>query len=489
MFNLMKKFDNYFILLITISLLIGHTSFSAKKDETEALREFAAKKKRPNPHNDIDCVDCHKTKPKKNDTRHTVTFNLPIKQMCIECHEEAANIHPTGIVPSMKVPDSLPLDNKKEVTCVTCHDMHAENTKYSLLRGFESGKYKWRTDLCYDCHGMAFLKKNPHRVQDGKRKCTYCHAERPKVTDTEKTVKFRINILTLCNFCHNKSARNHPMNVDTTVSPPASLPRDAEGNITCATCHDPHGASATAHYLRPDYIYKIEEGKYVKPHASDSLCLVCHLTRPPEGATADEVDFRFGGNFTILCNSCHGTEANMHPVDIIPPPDMKVWEKLPLRDGKVTCVTCHNTGLSNRSSIYLLRGFEEGGPNKEINDLCFRCHSREDFKKNNPHFEQKAKRKCMNCHIVPPDREGEGRGSIKIQRLKMLCIRCHSHRPHPASFSHVVKPTMIVPKNFPLDVNGEITCITCHNPHLEGEKAIKNKRLRKGFACNLCHLV
>lgn len=485
----MKSYKNCIVLFIAISLLIGHTIFSASEDESKALAEFASKKGRPNPHNDIDCTDCHKAKPGKGDTKDTVTFRKPIEELCIECHDAESNIHPTGMAPSMKVPTYLPLSKDKKVNCVTCHNMHAEDTKFSLLRGFKSGKYKWRTDLCYDCHGMEFLKKNPHRIMEGKRKCTYCHVTEPKVSDTEKTVGFRVSILTLCNFCHNMSAKNHPMNVDTTISPPASLPRDADGNITCATCHNPHGASATAHYLRPEYIYSLEEGKYIKPHFDDTQCLVCHITWPVEGQTADEVDYRYGGNFTLLCNSCHGTEANMHPVDILPPPEMKVDPELPLRDGKITCNTCHNAGFVNRTSMYLLRGFEEGGVNKELNDLCFMCHDREEFKKLNPHFEMKVKRKCMYCHIAPPDAEGEAAGTIKGGKIKMLCIRCHSHRPHPASYSHVVKPTMIVPKGFPLDSNGEITCSTCHDPHFEGERASKTKRLRKGFACNLCHLV
>lgn len=457
----------------------------------EGIEEFAKKRSAPNPHS---CTDCHNTKPGKGDTRETVTFKKAIEELCVECHGAESNIHPSEVVPSMKIPSHLPLNPDKKIGCITCHDVHAKDVKYILLRGFESGKYKWRTDMCYDCHGMEFLKKNPHRVTDEKRKCNYCHVTEPKVSDTEKTIGFRIDISTLCNFCHNVAAKNHPVNVDTAVSLPASLPRGANGDITCGTCHDPHGASATTHYLRSEYIYTMEEGKYLKPHFDETQCLLCHVTMPKEGANADEVDYRYGGNFTLLCNSCHGTESNMHPVDILPPPEMKIAPELPLRNGKITCQTCHNAGFVNKASLYLLRGFEEGGKNKDINDLCFMCHDKEEFKKLNPHLEMKAKRKCMYCHIVPPDSgdredsEDSDKG-VKQGKIKLLCIRCHSHRPHPASYSHVVKPTMIVPKGFPLDLNGEITCTTCHDPHSEGERAAKTKRLRKGFACNLCHLV
>ncbi|MFH1287408.1 MAG: cytochrome c3 family protein [bacterium] len=489
----MKHYKNCIMLFIAILLWTGHAVFSVQENDSKTIEEFAEKKGGPNPHNDMNCTDCHKTKPGKGDTREIVTFTKATEDLCVECHGAESNIHPSGVAPSMKIPSHLPLTAGKKVDCITCHDVHAKDIKYVLLRGFESGKYKWRTDMCYDCHGMEFLKKNPHRMTaDGERKCNYCHITEPKVSDTKKTIGFRINVLTLCNFCHNVTAKNHPMNVDTTVLLPASLPRGADGEITCGTCHDPHGTHATIHYLRPEYVYSLEEGKYVKPHFDETQCLLCHITLPKEGANADEVDYRYGGNFTLLCNSCHGTESNMHPVDILPPPEMKIAPELPLRKGKITCQTCHNAGFVNKTSLYLLRGLEEGGKNKDINDLCFMCHDKEEFQKLNPHLEMKAKRKCMYCHIVPPDSgdkdsEEDSKG-LKVE-VKMLCIRCHSHRAHPASYSHVVRPTMIVPKGFPLALTGEITCTTCHDPHSEGARVIKTKRLRKGFACNLCHLV
>ncbi|MBI5206398.1 MAG: hypothetical protein HY934_01255 [Candidatus Firestonebacteria bacterium] len=69
----------------------------------------------------------------------------------------------------------------------------------------------------------------------------------------------------------------------------------------------------------------------------------------------------------------------------------------------------------------------------------------------------------------------------------MLCVRCHSDHPHPSNFKHTIRPSMIIPKNFPLD-DGAITCTTCHDPHLSIEKSKKTSRLRKGFSCKLCHV-
>ncbi|MEW6088859.1 MAG: hypothetical protein AB1498_11220, partial [bacterium] len=77
MFNLIKNYKKGIILIISISIFSGQTLFSAQEDGSKAIEEFAKKKGRPNPHTEIDCTDCHKTKPGKEDTKETVTFRKP----------------------------------------------------------------------------------------------------------------------------------------------------------------------------------------------------------------------------------------------------------------------------------------------------------------------------------------------------------------------------------------------------------------------------
>ncbi|MBI5418410.1 hypothetical protein HZA55_10805 [Candidatus Poribacteria bacterium] len=502
----------------------SETEDSSKKDkdikkESRALEQFAKSKKGSlkNPHDELECTECHaKTPVRGKDTIKTVTFiKDDFISLCSNCHSTESNIHPVGAVPTnFKVPDHLPLDKAGRNTCVTCHDTHGKSTANSLLRGFEDGRYISRTDLCYDCHGASFANNNPHLTQSqgGKRKCLFCHSSEPNVADTEKTITMKVNIFSLCDFCHNVIKKNHPLNVDDTISPPAELPRDAEGNVTCATCHDPHGSTETVHYLRKEYVLSLEEEKFINPHFSKTHCTACHLTNPKPDDTKDTVDYKYKGNFNALCNSCHGASANIHPVDIVPPPDMKVPSEFPLnKEGKITCITCHDAGFVNRSVKYLLRG-----DYTEVNELCYKCHDRESFKKVNPHKNIVAERKCMFCHIVPP-RDDDTSETIKIKgSIRLLCIRCHSDRPHPSNFKHIVRPTMVIPKSFPLD-DGIITCTTCHDPHIGELKKNINKKggkedkteadvpklpdvatqelggkagktLRKGFSCKMCHI-
>ena len=91
----------------------------------------------------------------------------------------------------------------------------------------------------------------------------------------------------------------------------------------------------------------------------------------------------------------------------------------------------------------------------------------------------------------------------------MLCQGCHNvSEKHPAGKPHMVKPPLIYQVRMrkiesdygiilPLDENGKLTCITCHNPHdagvipsaLPGAKGAGEKlrhRLPKTL-CAECH--
>ena len=86
--------------------------------------------------------------------------------------------------------------------------------------------------------------------------------------------------------------------------------------------------------------------------------------------------------------------------------------------------------------------------------------------------------KCLYCHTDKPDDNRVRYEDVKfIGDLEMICQRCHVIRgKHAGNFNHLVKPSakalarmQAMEKEFgiilPLDENGQLTCITCHNPH------------------------
>jgi predicted CXXCH cytochrome family protein len=84
---------------------------------------------------------------------------------------------------------------------------------------------------------------------------------------------------------------------------------------------------------------------------------------------------------------------------------------------------------------------------------------------------------CLQCHKEKDSKELNS-------KVDDLCLKCHplsTRRDHPIN----VKP-QIRPQSLPLDEEGRINCITCHEPH--GRKTV-DKLLRMEFntLCQECH--
>jgi predicted CXXCH cytochrome family protein len=95
---------------------------------------------------------------------------------------------------------------------------------------------------------------------------------------------------------------------------------------------------------------------------------------------------------------------------------------------------------------------------------------------------------CKSCHASV----GMKKRGVMRKPASEICTGCHKLPGH----SHPVdiKPAMTVPPDLPLDINGMITCATCHDPHmayldsLTGEKTMYVRRGNTGRTfCAACH--
>ena len=202
---------------------------------------------------------------------------------CMRCHEmEEGFSHPSNVVPSMTVPDSMPLENN-QVTCITCHlntttdhaAMRTSGAKTSLLRpakAFDTGSF------CFNCHTDASLsRKSMHPLgterahlmwrggkttdtlglNDGSRSCMSCH---------DGTV------------AQDATRNNHPVAVPYRSAPmvggvksremsfraPSNLNyriRIFNGQVGCESCHSPYASNAKL---------------LVMSNESSKLCMSCH---------------------------------------------------------------------------------------------------------------------------------------------------------------------------------------------------------------------
>jgi len=73
--------------------------------------------------------------------------------------------------------------------------------------------------------------------------------------------------------------------------------------------------------------------------------------------------------------------------------------------------------------------------------------------------------RCTTCHLSQPPPDAPRDAPLLLRdRIDTLCLSCH---PEQKESSHptAVSPTYPLPKDFPLNLAGELTCTTCHFPH------------------------
>lgn len=250
-------------------------------------------------------------------------------------------------------------------------------------------------------------------------------------------------------------------------------------------------------------------------HYTGKYCLVCHERTPADGK---DNALKYGRNFTQLCN-CHGYKPGIyiHPVDIFPSEDKKsrIPSDLPLYNGKLTCITCHDIHLQcedNPELKIVNKRFLRGAPYRSRTDLCFKCHDKYLYSMYDPHKGQLdedgniVELTCLYCHFERPDELLASFNEVKFfGDLVVLCKRCHSISVnHPANANHLVLPPVVFTKKMkrtekqfgivlPLDYNGKINCATCHNPHQKGVIPLARfgaggagENYKKRFLGNIC---
>ncbi len=105
-----------------------------------------------------------------------------------------------------------------------------------------------------------------------------------------------------------------------------------------------------------------------------------------------------------------------------------------------------------------------------------------------PHA-RKDQKACIVCHVSQP---AEGSTPSKENNLRFggdivaLCSSCHEGYKHMHPVKIVVAPDMKSPEDLPLDKDGKITCITCHDA-MEASGVHRRRRLVGRALCLNCH--
>jgi len=232
-------------------------------------------------------------------------------------------------------------------------------------------------------------------------------------------------------------------------------------------------------------------------HYDTRYCTECHEKIPGKGK---DKFLKFGGDYHQLCR-CHYRSAgrDLHPVDITPSKEMgsRIPAGFPLNDGKITCGTCHDIYIQcqeNQKPFQKGQNFLRGGLFNQRTGLCYECHDRTKFRMYNPHRQldnhgDMIQETCLYCHSEIPDVTRATNRDIRlIGNYEALCMRCHiknnkdslhdrhvRRRPTASILARMKQMEKELNIILPLNNDGDITCVTCHNPHEKG--LIPNNRV------------
>ena len=225
------------------------------------------------------CANCHLAEENINrDNAHLLIASQ--EKLCASCHPKAVQVsHPSGIRPALAVPPAYPLDWKGDMTCSTCHDVHAQTA--GLMRGNARGR-----NFCLSCHDKQFFDK---MADQGISMISSGHMS--SMTAKVDLNKLGIDAYTVqCMNCHGNYGDLNGSSID-------------EGQIMR------HAGKGVNHPIGRLYSESFKKGKY-KPEFTVNQrlflpegklsCVSCH-----QGYAKDHGKLRVGKRGSALCFECH----------------------------------------------------------------------------------------------------------------------------------------------------------------------------------------
>ncbi len=227
-----------------------------------------------------------------------------------------------------------------------------------------------------------------------------------------------------CEGCHAQEAANWAHTIHAAVF--TLNPRDSVEAQGCEACHGP----GSAHVKNPSDLSTIISfsHKSVTPVAKQNAqCLTCH-----QGGQRIFWHGSIHENNNLACSDCHNPMSNFASHGLtaresinqtcfschkIQRTEFNKRSHMPLLEGKITCVDCHNPHGSTTAP--LLKA-------DSVNEVCYGCHA----EKRGPFLFEHApvRESCLNCH----NPHGSNFESLLTAPRPMLCQQCHAQDGHPA---------------------------------------------------------
>jgi DmsE family decaheme c-type cytochrome len=254
-----------------------------------------------------------------------------------------------------------------------------------------------------------------------------------------------------CEGCHAQEAANWAHTIHAAVF--TLNPRDSIEAQGCEACHGP----GSAHVKNPSDLSTIISfsHKSLTPIAKQNAqCLTCH-----QGGQRIFWHGSVHENNNLACSDCHNPMTNFsshgltaresvnqtcfacHKVQRM---EFNKRSHMPLLEGKISCVDCHNPHGS--ATAPLLKA-------DSVNEVCYGCHA----EKRGPFLFEHApvRENCLNCH----NPHGSDFEALLTAPRPMLCQQCHAQDGHPAQL--LTRGNMVLgPAPDPRLIS--TSCQTCH---------------------------
>jgi DmsE family decaheme c-type cytochrome len=255
-----------------------------------------------------------------------------------------------------------------------------------------------------------------------------------------------------CMSCHQQEANNWAHTIHAKVFD--LNPQNALQARGCEACHGP----GSEHVKNPSDLSKIisfsSKSKTPVP-AQNGQCLACHSGGPRIfwHSSIHETN-------NLACSDCHNPMANFSSHGLTARESINETcfschkeqraefsrrSHMPLLEGKISCVDCHNPHGSTTAP--LLKA-------DSVNEVCYGCHA----EKRGPFIFEHApvRESCLNCHTP----HGSNFEALLTAPRPVLCQQCHAQSGHPAE--------LLTTGNLPMGTIPDprligSSCQTCHS--------------------------
>jgi DmsE family decaheme c-type cytochrome len=250
-----------------------------------------------------------------------------------------------------------------------------------------------------------------------------------------------------CVMCHTAQEAG----LKGTAHGQANNPRSPAAGYGCESCHGPGQA-----HVDDDAKGHIAKFASMTPEQSSATCLTCH-NRGEHAAWEGSVHEARN----LSCTTCHSvhsfksfahqlkketataTCATCHRAQVIK--TERAVTHMPVREGKMSCASCHNP----HGSISNVKALRTGS---SVAESCYSCHA----EMRGPVLWEHApvRENCATCH----DPHGSSNDRMLVVRMPMLCQRCHVATRHPAT----IYDNNAVTVNKSNRMFGR-SCVNCHS--------------------------